>query len=120
MPLRLAHADDLPVITTIFAAAFHDEEVIGAFMHPHRQTYPQDYRRYWEHQVMEWYWDYSHQLVVTYTVKHTNEGKGGEVVTGVGDWLRYGKGWNRCWGVLGKWDPRESVVLELSERRQGW
>lgn len=103
MPLRPARTHDLPLIATIYAAAFWDEEMMGALMHPHRQKYPQDYQRYWERKVMEWYWDYSHQLVVTYTIKHTGQ----EMVTGVGDWIRHGKGWERYWGLWGKWDPRQ-------------
>lgn len=105
MPLRPARLQDLPTITTIYAAAFYDEEMMGVLMHPHRQTYPQDYRRYWEARVSEWYWDYRHQVVVTYFVEGRGEEKK-EVVTGAGDWIRYGRGWGGYWGVCGKWDPR--------------
>lgn len=41
MPLRRACAHDLPVIADIYAAAFYEEEFMGALMHPHRQDYPQ-------------------------------------------------------------------------------
>jgi hypothetical protein len=110
MPLRPACADDLSAITATYAAAFYDEEFVGALMHPQRQAYPQDYHRYWEDNVTEWYWDYSHQLMVTYTIEQTGEDKR-EVVTGVGDWIRHGQGWEGYWGVWGKWDPRESMPL---------
>lgn len=105
MPFRLARQNDLPAIAIIFDAAFFDEEFMGALMHPYRHNYPQDFRRYWKEKVIEWYWDYSHQLVVTYTIKQTAGGEE-EVVTGVGDWIRHGKGWETYWGLWGKWDPR--------------
>ena len=111
MPIRPARLHDLPAISNILAEAFYDEEFMGPIMHPHRQSYPQDYHRFWEHKVTEWYWDYSHQLSVTYTVKKDDEGHSEEVLTGVGDWIRHGKGWERYWGVWGKWDPRESLLL---------
>ena len=110
MPLRLARAQDFPEITAIYSAAFYNEDFMGALMHPHRQTYPQDYRRYWEYKVREWYWDYSHQLVVTYRVQETDKGRE-EVVTGVGDWIRHGTAWERYWGLWGNWDPRESLLF---------
>lgn len=42
---------------------------------------------------------------MTCTINQTRE-DAEEVVTGVGDWIRYGKGWERYWGVWGEWDPR--------------
>lgn len=102
MPLRTARAHDLAAISTVFATAFYEEEMMGVFMHPHRHQYPQDYHRYWANKVTEWYWDYSHQLVITYTLSSAGE----EIVTGVGDWIRHGKGCERYWGLWGNWDPR--------------
>lgn len=110
MPVRAARLQDLSAITTIYAAAFYNEEFMGALMHPYRQRYAQDYRRYWKQKVSEWYWDYSHQLLVSYTIKQTSKGRE-EIVTGVSDWIRYGKGWERYWGVWGKWDPRKSSLF---------
>ena len=116
MPIRPAHFHDLPTISNILAEAFYDEEFMGPIMHPHRQIYPQDYHRFWEHKVSEWYWDYGHQLTVTYTVKKDDEGQSEEILTGVGDWIRYGKGWERYWGIWGKWDPRESYLRNINPR----
>lgn len=107
MALRPARGQDLPIITTIYAAAFYDEEMMGVLMHPHRQRYPHDYRLYWENKVTGWYWDYSHQLVVIATTKQTGDGREEETVTGAADWIRHGKGWERYWRLWGKWDPRE-------------
>ncbi|KAL6713982.1 hypothetical protein ACLMJK_008476 [Lecanora helva] len=108
MPLRPARSNDLPIISKVYAAVFYDDDMMGALMHPYRQSHPGDYQKYWENKVREWYWDYSHQLIVTYMLKETDEKKE-EVVTGVGDWIRYGKGWERYWGVWGKWDPRNLI-----------
>lgn len=105
MPIRYACAHDLPTMTNIYAAAFHDEDFMGTLMHPHRKSYPQDYHRYWEHRVREWYWDHAHQLIVTYTLKQTGDQEE-EILTGVGDWIRYGEGGERYLGILGRWDPR--------------
>ncbi len=106
MPIRAARLHDLPPLSKILAEAFYDDELMGPVLHPHRQSFPQDYQRFWEHKVLEWYWDYSHQLNVTYYVKQNDKGHE-EVLTGVGDWVRHGKGWEEYWGVWGKWDPRE-------------
>ena len=106
MPIRPARVHDLPTLSNILAEAFYDEEFMGPILHPHRHSYPQDYHRFWEDKVSEWYWDYSHQLNVTYTVKEHDEGYE-EVLTGVGDWVRHGKGWEHYWSIWGKWDPRE-------------
>ena len=111
MPLRFAQAKDIPDLARIFAAAFQDDEMMGGHLHPHRQEYPNDYRRYWEEKSTEWYWDYSHQIVVTYTSKPAVKGEE-EVLTGVGDWIRNGKGWERYWGVWGTLDPRSYPMLD--------
>ncbi|KAL8688049.1 MAG: hypothetical protein Q9218_005938 [Villophora microphyllina] len=109
MPFRKAHLGDLPIITSIFAAAFYGEEMIGLLLHPYRHPYLSDYMRYWNHKVVEWYWNYSHQLVVTYT--HTPAGD--ETVTGVADWTRYGEDWEHYWGVWGTWDPRNLITKAI-------
>ena len=110
MPLRPAHVHDLAAISGIFADAFWSERVMGELMHPHRAAYPRDYRRFWKRSVIEWYWDYSHQLVVMYVTKPTDDGKEEDILVGVADWERYGKGWERYWGLWGTWDLRKSRV----------
>ncbi|KAL8815942.1 MAG: hypothetical protein Q9223_004977 [Gallowayella weberi] len=106
MPLRTARHHDLFTIAVIYAAAFWDERVIGELMHPHRQTFPQDYLRYWQQQVAEWYWSYSHQIVVSYELRKSEKNFEEEVLTGVADWIRYGQGWEQYWGIWGWWDFR--------------
>ncbi|KAI4169313.1 MAG: hypothetical protein LQ343_005811 [Gyalolechia ehrenbergii] len=115
MPLRIASTRDLPSIAAIFAAAFWHERIIGEVMHPYRENFPNDFRRFWRHQVEEWYWNYSHQLVVAYTVRQNEMGQDEEVLTGVADWIRFGKDCERLWDVWGWWDLRK---LSLSSRRR--
>ncbi|KAL9012021.1 MAG: hypothetical protein Q9173_003183 [Seirophora scorigena] len=100
----------------LYAAAFYDEDVMGVLMHPHRGDYPQDYQRYWRDKVEEWYWDYSHQRLVTYTIKQTDKGEE-ETVTGLGDWLRHGHGWQRHWELWPSWDPREFSLINTRKPR---
>ncbi|KAL8725210.1 MAG: hypothetical protein Q9166_007492 [cf. Caloplaca sp. 2 TL-2023] len=125
MPLRIAQQRDLSTIAAIYAAAFWGERVVGELMHPHRQAHPQEYLRFWRQEVTEWYWNYSHQMIVFYTIGKTQQGVEEEILTGVADWVRHGEGWQRLWGVWGWWDPR-SVINPLiahfwsGARSTGW
>lgn len=100
MLLRTARIHDLTAISAIFADAFWSERIMGELMHPHRAAHPGDYRRFWKWNVLAWYWDYSHQLVVMYVTKPTDDGKEEDILVGVADRERYGKGWERYWGLL--------------------
>lgn len=102
MPLRHARHTDIPQMAAVYAAAFHDEDIVGKVLNPYRVQYPADYLRWWQQRVTESLWDYGHQMVVTYTIQ---DGK--EVVTGVGDWVRKGEDWWKHWGLWGRWDPRK-------------
>ncbi|KAI4244961.1 MAG: hypothetical protein L6R42_010318 [Xanthoria sp. 1 TBL-2021] len=106
MPRRIAQRRDLPSIASTYAAAFWDEEVMGKLMHPYRQEHPQDFLRYWRYEVAEWYWSYSHQIVVSYETMQTSDGDEEQLLTGVADWIRHGEGWERLWGIWAWWDPR--------------
>jgi len=66
MPLRQARLSDLGIITSITAAAFHDEEVVGPVLHPHRQQYPEDYLAFWTRKIREQYWDYGTMFMISY------------------------------------------------------
>lgn len=107
MPLRIAQRRDLPNIASTYAAAFWDEQVMGKLMHPYRQEHPQDFLRYWRYEVAEWYWSYSHQIMVSYETKQTSGGDEEQLLTGVADWIRHGEGWERVWGIWAWWDPRK-------------
>ena len=115
MPLRKAHRRDLPRIASTYAAAFWDEEVMGKLIHPYRQEHPQDFLRYWRHEVAEWYWSYSHQIMVSYETRQTRDGDEEQVLTGVADWIRHGEGWERLWGIWASWDPRKSFSPPLGK-----
>ena len=102
MPIRVARHSDLSTISSIFAVGFHDEEVVGNILHPYRSQYPQDYLAYWRRKCWERWWDYSRVFVVSFE----QDGKGGkEVLTGVAEWQKVGLGWERIWGLWGRWDP---------------
>lgn len=120
MPLRLARLDDLPVISSIYAASFWDEEVVGGIMHPHRHEYPQDYADFWKRRVWDNYWDYGHKLMVFFLDGgETESGVNGEtgkvdeagLVVGIADWHRMGTGWEKVWGVWGGWDISRFLFL---------
>ena len=66
MPIRCANLSDVHIISSIYAASFWDEEVVGGLMHPYRHEYPQDYADFWKRRVLENYWDYRHKFMVFY------------------------------------------------------
>ena len=118
MPLRLGKACDIPAIANIYAAAFWDERAMGQIMHPYRKAHPEDFLRYWRQNVTEWYWDYTHQIVVAYMIKPNGDGKDEEIMIGVADWIRHGKGWEDLWGIWGSWDVRKLATLRW--RMRAW
>lgn len=106
MPIRLAHHSELDTISSIFAAGFHDEEVVGDLLHPRRKQYPQDYLGYWLRRCRERWWQYSRVFLVSFEQEEDGKGKGGrEVLTGAAEWMRVGLGWEKVWGLWGNWDP---------------
>lgn len=109
MPIRPATINDLPVISSIYADGFWDEEFIGHTINPHRQEHSQDYLDFWKRRVLESYWDYSHKLMVFYLDGEEDAGEEGEkeVVVGAADWHRLGQGWEKVWAVKGWWDIRK-------------
>ncbi|KAL9593954.1 MAG: hypothetical protein Q9219_007292 [cf. Caloplaca sp. 3 TL-2023] len=116
MPLRSAQHFDLPTIAGIYAAAFWDEEVMGQLMHPYRHKYPHDFLRFWLHRVSEWYWSYSHQILVSYDIINPGDGGGEDEqrLTGVADWIRHGDGCEHVWGVWERWDPLVAMQNRIS------
>ena len=109
MPIRVARYSDLYTITSIFAAGFHDEEVVGDLMHPYRFQYPQDYLTYWSRKCRERWWDYSGVFIVSYEQDGESTK---EILTGVAEWQRVGLGSERVWGVWGRWDPSKCCKLD--------
>ncbi|MCJ1430795.1 hypothetical protein MMC27_000145 [Xylographa pallens] len=103
MLIRIACLSELSTISAIFATTFHDEEVVGDLLHPYRSQYPQDYLAYWRRKCWERWWDYSRVFVVS-CEQGANGGK--DVLTGAAEWQKVGLGWQRLWGLWGRWDPR--------------
>ncbi|KAF2866334.1 acyl-CoA N-acyltransferase [Massariosphaeria phaeospora] len=85
--LRLAQSSDLSAIASCWYYAFFHDDVIGDFMHPHRDQHPHDV--YWFHYrgIRERFWDWRHQFIVAVV---TEDGK--EKVVGAADWRRIGEG----------------------------
>jgi hypothetical protein len=104
MPIRLARLSELGPISKICAASFYDEE-LNDYMFPHRKQYPDDYVRVWKEMVVKNWWDYNKIWVVNY--EEAPAEKSGELITGVAEWGKGGKGSDRLWGVVRWWDPSE-------------
>lgn len=65
MSIRHAQRSDIPVIVDILAKAFWDEDAVGRFMHPYREQYPHDMKKYWRRTLRETWWKENHsQLVI--------------------------------------------------------
>lgn len=105
MPVRLARLSDLDAAARIFAAGFHEEEVLGQLLHPYREQYPDDFVQYWKWSCRKRYWDYARVLIVSFVEKTDEDGRKREVLTGVAAWNRMGPGWMKVWGLWGWWDP---------------
>lgn len=111
MPIRLACSADFSVIPSIFAAGFHEEEVVGDLLRPHRKQYPQDYITFWRRACKEKFWDPSTVFLVSYEV---DQKLGTEVITGAAEWQRQGLGWEKVWGLWGWWDPSTFTRKSIS------
>jgi len=95
MPIRQAHYGDLRPAAEVAAAAFTDDSLFGELMHPHRHEHPEDFIRYWEHEIrIKW-------LQPKYTVLVAVED--GDQVVGLAIWERENE--SRRFGSL---DPRSS------------
>jgi hypothetical protein len=75
---------DLVPISILLTLSFWNEDAVGRFMHPYRETYPQDVQRYWYQHLRANWWDPAHRLVIA----ENAEG----VAVGVADWVRMGPG----------------------------
>ena len=123
MPLRPATRADIPVMGKIFAAAFAPDSLFHVLF-PYKAEHPEGFERaarevFWYH----WY-DYRMVHILSYQLVDDNEQSDGdersallpsgkkrrqkEIITGVAQWERTGKGWEKLYGILGWWDPRES------------
>lgn len=83
MPLRAAVYSDLVPASKLLAAAFHDDEIFGAYIHPKRNEYPEDASLYHLRWLREAYFTPEEYLIVSYD--DSNEAK----ITGLAHWMRY-------------------------------
>jgi L-amino acid N-acyltransferase YncA len=97
MVIRAITAADIPAIVEILTAAFWNEDAIGRFMHPRRDEFPYDVKKYWRHKIRVDYLDYRHTFMVAVD-------ESTDKVVGVADWMRMGKkhegGLWREWGLF--------------------
>jgi hypothetical protein len=130
MPVRLATKDEIPIMAKVLASAFGPDRLFQV-MFPHQKEYPDAFIQAMEESLwLSWY-DYSKTLVVSYCDAPTEEQQRQEqtsteripllstkesnvnvhqVVTGVADWKREGRGWESLYGVRGRWDPRKASL----------
>lgn len=117
MPLRLATLSDLDPISKILAAGFYNEE-LNDHIFPYRTQHPDDYIFVWKQKVFQSWWKYNKVWIVNYEKAPTEQS--GEIITGVAEWGREGKGSDQVWGVMRWWDPSEYSVLAVASRSSGY
>jgi len=132
MPLRLATKADIPIMATVWAAAFGQSDRLFDFMFPNKKEYPQYYEQAAREALWPSYYDYSKVMMVSYEISKGDEedqsnettallakskSKDGqrEIITGMAEWERIGKGWEQVNGVWGWWDPRLLIAPMLKK-----
>lgn len=110
--IREAHFSEQAQIGRVCAAAFWDDELFGDLIHPHRKEFPADNNLYWLRRCQVNWWDYTHRFMVSTTMSP----EGREIVTGVAQWARLGKGGKsmECWWF----NPRTCCLLRQQPLRQ--
>lgn len=125
MPVRFATKADIPVMATILTAAFGPDRLFQVLF-PHQRQHPEAFTRALEENLWLAWYDYKKSLVVSYVahpelqVQHTSipgemdallSRDKKEILTGIAEWERLGKGWEHVNGVWGWWDPRKISPL---------
>ncbi|TID26480.1 acyl-CoA N-acyltransferase [Venturia nashicola] len=64
MSVRHADKSDITAIIDILTQAFWDEDAVGRFMHPHRDRYPDDVKKYWRGVLRENWWKKGYSALV--------------------------------------------------------
>lgn len=135
MSVRPATKADIPMMAALLAASFGPDPLLQV-MFPYQSQYPQAYVQAVEEYLWCCWYDYSKRLFVSYYESPTDdqqdeEGPGDEqqlllrntrplvrhnqVLTGVAEMERVGKGWEHIYGVWGRLDPRMfSICHSLS------
>ncbi|KAK5267787.1 hypothetical protein LTR99_009757 [Exophiala xenobiotica] len=126
MSVRPATKADIPIVAAVLAASFGPDPLFQV-MFPYQSQYPQAYVQALEEYLWCCWYDYSKCLFVSYYESPTEdqqlEGGPGEeqqlllrkmtplvkrnqILTGVAEFERVGKGWEHVYGVWGRLDPR--------------
>jgi len=113
-------------MATILAASFAPDRLFQVIF-PRQQQYPEAFIQACRESLwLSWY-DYKKVLMVSYEAsdkgqqqesgerdappsKGISNVKGKEVLTGIAEWERVGKGWENVYGVWGWWDPRKNCL----------
>lgn len=85
MSIRLARPSDEPAIVSVCTAAFFEESLFGATIHPHRHAYPEDMKIFWHEYVRNDWLNPRCRILVT-----TATSDGQEEISGVAIWERQG------------------------------
>lgn len=96
--LRSATLTDIHPASVVAAAAFHDTELFGTLMHPHRTAYSTTYLRFFTQMLEKKWLDHRRRIIVAVDRSGTEE-----AVVGIAEWERMGKGGEKM--ELGWWDP---------------
>lgn len=98
--VREARLSEYAQIGRVCTTAFWNDELFGELIHPHREDFPTENDLYWSRRFCVNWWDYTQRFMVT----TARDATGKEIVTGVAQWERLGKGGKRmeCW----RFDPR--------------
>jgi L-amino acid N-acyltransferase YncA len=64
MSIRPATRNDIPAIVDILTKAFWDEDAVGRFMHPRREDFPDDLKKFWRRGLRSIWWEEGHSLLV--------------------------------------------------------
>lgn len=101
MSIRPARYSDLDSIADILTAAFWNGDIVGRFMHPYREKYPQDFREWWKRRLRALWWDRKFAFLVS------TDGNGD--ITGFAKWAAHGTSAKKV--DLWRLDPRKCYFL---------
>ncbi|KAM3488086.1 hypothetical protein MY3957_008615 [Beauveria namnaoensis] len=107
--IRDARYAELPEMARLMAAAFREDNLFGAHIHPHRGQHPDDMHLYWLRRLRVNFWDWRYVFLVA--VRRTDDPSSSssatgpeELIVGVALWTRLGDGGRAL--ELWPFDPR--------------
>ncbi|KAF2034172.1 hypothetical protein EK21DRAFT_97647 [Setomelanomma holmii] len=108
MPLRLATPADEPILGSLCAAAFFNESLFGATIHPYRNQYPDDVALFWRNWARTDLRDPRKKVIVSTTTIDDQE-----KILGVATWQRQGDD-EGAQKVMSEWkDPGPDAFEEI-------